>query len=80
MNDRVTPWMPEQDRIRLAMLGKLLEELGEATQRAYGVPCNSPADVPENMREEFEAGLDYRLGACINLRTSRAIDPKRLTG
>lgn len=34
MNVRVTPWMPEQDRIRLAMLGKLLEELGEATQRA----------------------------------------------
>ena len=48
--------------------------------RAYGVPRNSPADVPENMREEFEAGLDYRLGAGINLRTSRAIDPKRLTG
>ena len=48
--------------------------------RAYGVPRNSPADVPENMREEFEARLDYRLGACINLRTSRAIDPKRLTG
>ena len=25
------PWQPEQDRIRLAVLGKLLEELGEAT-------------------------------------------------
>ena len=48
--------------------------------RAYGVPRNSPADVPENMREEFEAGLDYRLGAYINMHTSRAIDPKRLTG
>lgn len=26
-----SPWQPEQDKIRLAALGKLLEELGEAS-------------------------------------------------
>jgi len=34
MGDKISPWMPEQDRIRLAVLGKLIEEMGEATQRA----------------------------------------------
>lgn len=28
--------------------------------------------VPVLSRDEFEAQLDYRLGACINLRKSRA--------
>lgn len=29
-------------------------------------------DVPPLYREDFEKKLDYRLGACINLRNSRA--------
>lgn len=29
-------------------------------------------EVPAHMRETFEDQLDYRLGACINLRKSKA--------
>jgi len=32
-------------------------------------------DVPENRREDFEADLDYRLGACINIKNSKAVKP-----
>lgn len=41
-----------------------------ALLREYGVV--NVADVPEGRREDFEADLDYRLGACINLRNSKA--------
>lgn len=34
----------------------------------YGV--QNVADVPEDRRADFEADLDYRLGACINLKNS----------
>ena len=36
MSDAITisPWMPEQDRIRLAVLGKLIEECNELAGRA----------------------------------------------
>jgi len=30
----ISPWMPEQDRIRLAVLGKLIEECNELSARA----------------------------------------------
>lgn len=30
----ISPWMPEQDRVRLALLGKLTEEAGELAARA----------------------------------------------
>lgn len=33
----------------------------------------SLADVPEHRRDEFEARLDYDLGAVRNLKASRAI-------
>ena len=36
----------------------------------YGV--TNVADVPENRRADFEADLDYRLGACKNLAASTA--------
>ena len=36
----------------------------------YGV--QNVADVPEDRRADFEADLDYRLGACINLKNSTA--------
>lgn len=40
----------------------------------YGV--EDVADVPENRQEDFENDLDHRLGACINLRTSKAVRPQ----
>ena len=38
----------------------------------FGVTVNDAAAVPVERRADFEAALDYRLGACINLRNSRA--------
>jgi len=43
----------------------LLQEYGAATIN----------DVWPEHREDFEADLDYRLGACINLRNSKAWKP-----
>ncbi|SCW95870.1 hypothetical protein [Ancylobacter rudongensis] len=34
INSTISPWMPEQDRVRLAVLGKLAEEAGELASRA----------------------------------------------
>jgi len=31
---KISPWSPETNQVRLAVLGKLLEELGEGTQMA----------------------------------------------
>lgn len=41
---------------------KLLASFGAATL----------ADIPPHQYADFEEKLDYRLGACINLRNSRA--------
>lgn len=46
---------------------KLLFEFGAVTVER----------VPELRREEFEEALDYRLGACINLRNSKAASTKQ---
>lgn len=55
------PWNPETDRVRLALLGKLLEELGEATQIAarciiQGIDGIDPDDCTIN-RIVLEAEL-----------------------
>lgn len=42
----------------------------------FGVYSTVLAEVPVGKRVDFEAALDYRLGACINLRKSRAISPR----
>ena len=34
IEEAISPWMPEQDRIRLAVLGKLIEECNELAGRA----------------------------------------------
>ena len=36
-------------------------------------------DVASQLREEFEAHLAYRMGACENLENSKAIHPRDLT-
>lgn len=38
---------------------------------AYGV--TDVADVPEDRREDFERDLGYRIAACQNLATSKAM-------
>lgn len=57
----LSPWKPEQEQIRLAILGKLLEELGEAvaiTARCViqGVDENEPNTHRPN-REALEDEL-----------------------
>lgn len=34
INNTISPWMPEQDQIKLAVLGKLIEECNELAGRA----------------------------------------------
>ena len=41
----------------------------EVLLREYGALAVS--DVPEHLHEEFEQALDYRLGACQNVKASR---------
>lgn len=48
--------------------------------RTWNGPSIPLETVPVARREEFEEELDYRLGAVINLRESRAIRPELLNG
>lgn len=54
------------------------EENARRLLAAYS--ASALADVPELLRPDFEADLDYRLGACKNLVASRAVDPNKLAG
>jgi hypothetical protein len=52
----ISPWFPEQDRIRLAVLGKLIEECNELAGRAarciiQGIDERDPASALTNRTE-----------------------------
>ncbi|PZQ82691.1 MAG: hypothetical protein DI549_10970 [Ancylobacter novellus] len=56
INATISPWMPEQDRIRLAVLGKLAEECNELGARAarciiQGIDEADPASNRSNRAE-----------------------------
>lgn len=56
INSTISPWMPEQDRIRLAVLGKLIEECNELAGRAarciiQGLDERDPASGLTNRAE-----------------------------
>lgn len=56
INATISPWMPEQDRIRLAVLGKLAEECNELAARAarciiQGLDEADPASGRSNRAE-----------------------------
>ena len=56
INATISPWMPEQDRIRLALLGKLSEECNELAARAarciiQGLEESDPASNRTNRTE-----------------------------
>lgn len=58
MGDHISPWFPEQDQIRLAVLGKLIEECNELSGRAarciiQGLDEVDP-DTKRTNREELE--------------------------
>jgi hypothetical protein len=66
----ITPWQPEQNRFRLAALGKLAEEAGELSARAsrciiHGLDENDP-DTSRTNRDEL-AGEVADVLACFEI-------------
>lgn len=60
------------------------EQADKVIVNHYGVTFDpiddamSAATVPLNQRDDMEADLDYRIGACENLEESRAWSPDML--
>lgn len=55
--------------------------IGKYTGGHFGLDMTSTLLlIPAARREEFEEELDYRYGAVVNLRESRAIKPELLNG
>lgn len=70
INNIISPWMPEQDRLRLAVLGKLAEECSELAGRAarciiQGLDENDP-DSGRTNREELAREI-ADVEACIGM-------------
>lgn len=68
INNIISPWMPEQDRHRLAVLGKLAEECNELAGRAarciiQGLDESDPASGRTNREELAREVADVE--ACI---------------
>lgn len=66
--DHISPWSPEIDQIRLAVLGKLIEELNECAARAarciiHGLDETDP-DTGRTNQEELEREV-ADVDACI---------------
>jgi len=86
LTESVSPWLPEQDRIRLATLGKLIEELNEASSRAarciiQGLDETDP-DTGRTNRAELEREISDVL-ACIEMASIELHvepDPQRQDG
>lgn len=56
INSTISPWMPEQDQIRLAVLGKLIEECNELAGRSarciiQGIDEADPTSGRTNLAE-----------------------------
>lgn len=70
IEETVSPWMPEQDRIRLAVLGKLIEECNELSARAarciiQGIDETDPDTGRTNRAELAREVAD--VWACLNV-------------
>lgn len=82
MGDHISPWMPEQDRIRLAVLGKLVEECNELGARAarciiQGIDEIDPDSGRTNRAEMAREVADVL--ACIDaLETTEGVDADEL--
>lgn len=65
---KITLWLPEQDRVRLALFGKLAEEAGELSIRAtrctiQGYAGLDPGSGRTNLEELAREAADVR--ACL---------------
>lgn len=70
IEETISPWLPEQDRIRLAVLGKLIEECNELAGRAarciiQGLHEADPATGRTNAEELEREMADVT--ACIDI-------------
>jgi len=66
----ISPWFPEQDRVRLAVLGKLIEELNEMSARAarciiHGLDETDPDTGRLNRDELAREAADVK--ACLHV-------------
>jgi len=66
--DHISPWQPEQNRLRLAVLGKLIEELNELSARAarcilQGIDEIDPDSGRSNRQEMRREVAD--VGSCL---------------
>lgn len=78
INGTISPWMPEQDRIRLAVLGKLIEECNELAARAARCIIHGLDEMdPDTGRTNFvELGREISdVDACIGIATSELSIP-----
>lgn len=74
INSTISPWMPEQNQIRLAVLGKLIEECNELAGRAarciiQGLDETDPASGRLNSEELAREMADVE--ACISVLVDR---------
>ena len=79
IEETISPWMPELDRIRLAILGKLIEECNELSARAarciiHGLDEHDPATGRRNRDELAREVSD--VCACLEvLSDGLSVDP-----
>jgi len=69
INDTISPWMPETDPIRLAIYGKMIEELGELTSRAARSIIQGPLEIDPSTGRTNEEEMLREIAdvhACIN--------------
>ena len=76
----ITPWQPEQNRFRLAVLGKLAEEAGELSARAsrciiHGLDEADP-DTGRRNRDELAREVADVLACFEILRETLSIVPQ----
>lgn len=82
MAQHISPWQPEQDRIRLAVLGKLIEECNELSARAarciiHGLDKIDPDTGRLNSEEMSREASDVE--ACLEMLEQK-LGVKRLSG
>lgn len=85
MSQTISPWMPEQDQLRLAWLGKLIEECNELSARAarciiQGLDARDPKSQTANRFELAREMAD--VAACIHfaeLELGACVDQGRVT-
>ncbi len=76
----ITPWQPEQNRFRLAVLGKLAEESGELSARAarciiHGLDERDP-DTGRLNRDELAREVADMLACLEILRETLSVVPQ----